>query len=63
MKGELGYLAVPDSCQKARVLEQMGRTRNLEQAAETLAVLETEVSALAAEMNRRAEAKNEAVNC
>jgi signal transduction histidine kinase/DNA-binding response OmpR family regulator len=63
MKGELGYLAVPDACQKARVLEQMGRTRNLEQAAETLAVLETEVSALAAEMNRRAEAKNEAVNC
>ncbi len=63
LKGELGYLAVPDACQNARVLEQMGRNRNLEQAGEALAVLEKEVSALAAEMNRRAEATNEAIDC
>jgi two-component system, sensor histidine kinase and response regulator len=50
LKGELGYLGVLDTCQKARNLEQMGRNGDLDQAAETLAVFETEVSTVAAQM-------------
>jgi two-component system, sensor histidine kinase and response regulator len=55
LKGELGYLGVVDACQKARDLEQMGRNRNLTQAAETFAGFETEVSTVAAQMSRGTE--------
>ena len=50
LKGELGYLGVPGTCEKARSLEEMGRTRNLEHATEFLNDFQTEVSAIAAGM-------------
>jgi HPt (histidine-containing phosphotransfer) domain-containing protein len=63
LKGELAYLGIPDAREKAGVLEQMGRNRNFERAAETLAMLEADVSALVAEMGRTPEVKNEALDC
>jgi len=50
LKGELGYLGVSAVSQKARALEEMGRTRDLTGAAKTLAALEQEVLAVIAAM-------------
>jgi signal transduction histidine kinase/CheY-like chemotaxis protein/HPt (histidine-containing phosphotransfer) domain-containing protein len=44
LKGELSYLGIAGVCQKARELEEMGRTHNLKLATEVLTALETEVS-------------------
>jgi signal transduction histidine kinase/DNA-binding response OmpR family regulator/HPt (histidine-containing phosphotransfer) domain-containing protein len=63
LKGELGYLGMPGACQKARDLEEMGRNRSYSQASEIFLALETEVSALVAEMSRKMEIKNEVVDC
>jgi two-component system sensor histidine kinase/response regulator len=48
LKGELGYLGISELSQKAGELEEMGRKRNLEHAAGTFAVFETEISAVVA---------------
>jgi CheY-like chemotaxis protein len=63
LKGELSYLGMPTLAQRARELEQMGRERNLDRAAEVLAVFETEVSAVAVSMRRMQGVKDETVNC
>jgi hypothetical protein len=44
MKGELGYLGIAEVTQKARELEELGRTHDLEQAARVFASLEPEIS-------------------
>lgn len=62
LKGALGYLGVLDACQKARDLEQLGRNRNLAQAAEIFAVFETEMSTVAAQMSGE-QNKNETIDC
>jgi signal transduction histidine kinase/CheY-like chemotaxis protein/HPt (histidine-containing phosphotransfer) domain-containing protein len=63
LKGELSYLGLPETGQKARDLEQMGRNRDLEHAAEALLVFETEVAAVAAAMSGKTEVKHETVDC
>jgi CheY-like chemotaxis protein len=50
LKGELGYLAIPEVALKARELEQMGRTRHLKNAAPLFAALSDELSAVLAAM-------------
>jgi CheY-like chemotaxis protein/HPt (histidine-containing phosphotransfer) domain-containing protein len=50
LKGELGYLGISELSQKAHELEEMGRKRDLEHAAEAFAVFETEISAVTASM-------------
>jgi CheY-like chemotaxis protein/HPt (histidine-containing phosphotransfer) domain-containing protein len=44
LRGELGYLGISRVSQKARELEEMGRSNDLQHSAETLAVLESEIS-------------------
>ena len=43
LKGELGYLGISMVSEKARELEMMGRTCNLEQVAEVSAQLESQI--------------------
>jgi len=43
LKGELGYLGIAETSNKAAQLESMGRSRNLQQGPEVLIALETEV--------------------
>jgi signal transduction histidine kinase/DNA-binding response OmpR family regulator len=62
MKGELSYLGMPTVSQRAGELEQMGRDREFQHAAEVLAILETEVSAAAASMNSMLEEAHGTVN-
>jgi signal transduction histidine kinase/DNA-binding response OmpR family regulator/HPt (histidine-containing phosphotransfer) domain-containing protein len=50
LKGALSYLGMPESVQKARDLEEMGRERNFDNAPKVLAQLETELSTAAIEM-------------
>jgi len=46
MKGELGYLGVPQISRRARELEEMGHTRNLEGAASLFPLFEADISGL-----------------
>jgi HPt (histidine-containing phosphotransfer) domain-containing protein len=46
LKGELGYLEIPKLSQKARELEQMGRSHQLQHAATMFAAFEDEISAV-----------------
>ena len=46
MKGELGYLGVAEISQKARMLEEMGRSEDLQGAKDLFQQFETEVSNL-----------------
>ena len=46
LKGELGYLGVPEISRKARELEQMGKSRNLEGAADLFPLFAAELSSL-----------------
>jgi two-component system, sensor histidine kinase and response regulator len=50
LKGELGYLAIPEVAQKARALEQMGRKSDLQNATTLLTTLNNELSAVLASM-------------
>jgi CheY-like chemotaxis protein len=52
LKGELGYLGLPEVSQKARELEQMGRKRDLQNAATLFAALHEDLSAVLAAMHR-----------
>jgi two-component system, sensor histidine kinase and response regulator len=52
LKGELGYLGLPEVSQKARELEQMGRKRDLQNAATLFAALHEDLSAVLAAMRR-----------
>jgi PAS domain S-box-containing protein len=46
LKGELGYLGLSGVSERARELEEMGRTNDLQCAPESFAALETEISAV-----------------
>jgi two-component system sensor histidine kinase/response regulator len=46
LKGELGYLGLPEILQKARELEEIGRSNNLEAAASLLSQFEGDISGL-----------------
>ena len=46
LKGELGYLGVAEISQKARLLEEMGRSADLQGAKDLFQQFETEVSNL-----------------
>jgi two-component system sensor histidine kinase/response regulator len=46
LKGELGYLGLPDAAQKAKDLERMGRERELRLASDLFVSFETEVTAV-----------------
>jgi len=46
LKGELGYMGLPGMSQKARELEEMGRSNNLEGAASLLSQFEGDISGL-----------------
>jgi PAS domain S-box-containing protein len=48
LKGELGYLGIPEVSQRARELEQMGSKNDLERVAGEFALFETEISAVIA---------------
>jgi two-component system, sensor histidine kinase and response regulator len=50
LKGELGYLGIPEVSQKARELEERGRAQNLDGAAGVFESLEPEISAIVAAM-------------
>jgi CheY-like chemotaxis protein/HPt (histidine-containing phosphotransfer) domain-containing protein len=50
LKGELGCMGVAEISDTARELEELGRKRDLEQAAQTFAVFDGEISALLASM-------------
>jgi CheY-like chemotaxis protein/HPt (histidine-containing phosphotransfer) domain-containing protein len=52
LKGELGYLGLSGSGQKAHDLEKMGRTHDLQHAAEVFATFEVEISELLISMRR-----------
>jgi HPt (histidine-containing phosphotransfer) domain-containing protein len=43
LKGELGYLGISEVSQKARELEELGRSRNLQHSAEIFADFETDI--------------------
>src|ERR1017187_8249889 len=57
MKGELGYLGIAEVTHKARELEELGRTHNLEQAARVFASLEPEINDIVAAMRNANSAK------
>ena len=59
LKGELGYLAIPEVAQKARELEQMGRKSDLQNAATLLTTLNNELSAVLASMRSVKEQDND----
>jgi HPt (histidine-containing phosphotransfer) domain-containing protein len=46
LKGELGYLGVPEACEAAQKLEDAGRTGEMEGAADLLAGLRTRLAGL-----------------
>jgi HPt (histidine-containing phosphotransfer) domain-containing protein len=46
LKGELGYLGLPEISQKAAELEEMGRSNNVRGAASVLSQFEVDVSGL-----------------
>jgi CheY-like chemotaxis protein/HPt (histidine-containing phosphotransfer) domain-containing protein len=50
LKGELGYLGLPDAWQTAKELERMGRERTLQTAADLFVSFQAEVSAAAGAM-------------
>lgn len=50
LKGELGYLGLTTASERARDLEQMGRTLNLAQAAQSLTLLDSEIGTAIAEI-------------
>jgi CheY-like chemotaxis protein len=57
LKGELGYLGIPEVSQKARALEELGRAQNLERAPGIFESLESEISTVVAAM-REAQSGN-----
>jgi PAS domain S-box-containing protein len=46
LKGEVGYLGIPGASEKARGLEAMGRTNDLEHAPELFAAFESEMASI-----------------
>jgi HPt (histidine-containing phosphotransfer) domain-containing protein len=46
LKGELGYLGIPEITRRAAELEDMGRSRNLQGAPNLLAIFEADVTGL-----------------
>lgn len=50
LKGELGYLGLPNAAQKANDLEHMGHERTLQSAADLFPTFQAEVTAIAAAM-------------
>ena len=52
IKGELGYLGISEVTQKARVLEELGRKHDLEQAAQVFLSFELEISDIVSAMKR-----------
>jgi signal transduction histidine kinase/CheY-like chemotaxis protein len=52
MKGELGYLGISEVTQKARILEELGRKHDLEQAARVFVSFEREISGIVSAMKR-----------
>jgi HPt (histidine-containing phosphotransfer) domain-containing protein len=57
MKGELGYLGIAEVTHRARELEELGRTHNLERAARVFASLEPEINDIVAAMRNANSAK------
>jgi HPt (histidine-containing phosphotransfer) domain-containing protein len=57
MKGELGYVGIPDVTQKARELEELGRRHDLEQAARVFVSFEPGISAIVAAMREQKSTK------
>jgi HPt (histidine-containing phosphotransfer) domain-containing protein len=52
LKGELGYLGLPEISRKARDLEEMGRSNNLRGAASLLSQFEADISGLFSSIRR-----------
>ena len=52
LKGELGYLGLPDASEKAKILESLGRENSLDQAPALFQALSDELSSVAVEMRR-----------
>ena len=62
LKGQLSYLGLASSSDKARDLEQMGRKSDLTNASELMGALEREVSSLMQDMRARSGVKDEALD-
>ncbi len=62
LKGELGYLGLPDAAQKAKDLERMGQERTLRPAVAIFRSFQSEVSAVVAEMQGTLNGKRKAVD-
>src|SRR5215469_1027030 len=62
MKGELGYLGAKEVSQKARQLEELGRGRNLEGAAQVFASFEADIIAIAEAIRRQRGSKSRAAS-
>jgi signal transduction histidine kinase/CheY-like chemotaxis protein len=62
LKGELGYLGLPDAAQKAKDLEHLGHERTLQPAADLFPIFEAGVSAVAAAMQDMLDERREPVD-
>jgi HPt (histidine-containing phosphotransfer) domain-containing protein len=62
LKGELGYLGLPDAAQKAKDLEHLGHDRTLQPAADLFQTFEAGVSAVAAAMQDMLDERREPVD-
>jgi two-component system, sensor histidine kinase and response regulator len=58
LKGELGYLGIPEVAQKALELEELGAKRNLEKACQVLDSLESGITAIVAAMRETKRGKS-----
>jgi signal transduction histidine kinase/CheY-like chemotaxis protein/HPt (histidine-containing phosphotransfer) domain-containing protein len=62
MKGELGYLGAQAVSQKARKLEELGRSRNLESASQIFASFEADILAIVEAIRRQKSEKSRAAS-
>jgi signal transduction histidine kinase/CheY-like chemotaxis protein len=63
LRGALGYLGLSVVAERARELENMARLRKLQHASRVLALIETEVSAVAIQIRHNLGAQYEAAHC
>jgi two-component system, sensor histidine kinase and response regulator len=62
LKGELGYLGLPEASEKAKILESLGRENRLDQAPALFQALSEELSSVASEMRRTLNQRSSSVN-
>jgi signal transduction histidine kinase/DNA-binding response OmpR family regulator len=63
LKGELGYLGLPEASEKAKLLESLGRENRLDQAPALFQTLNQELSTVAEDMRRMLKQKPSSLSC